>query len=84
MRNDRINTKNIHRSQKIKCRSNVTKLHELNPSNKASKVEVKWLMMASVGNMVSTVKEINNKLREASKILIKILINKNANTNKSN
>ena len=39
--------------------------------------------MASVGNMVSTVKEINNKLQEASKILIKILINKNANTNKS-
>ena len=39
--------------------------------------------MASVGNMVSTVKEINNKLQEASKILTKILINKNANTNKS-
>ena len=39
--------------------------------------------MASVGNMVSTVKEINNKLQEASKILIKILINKNAKTNKS-
>ena len=39
--------------------------------------------MASVGNIVSTVKEINNKLQEASKILIKILINKNANTNKS-